>query len=355
MARARGGIFSGSMFVFPSEKWNAWAAQVRRAWPLPGLNCKLEPRRDGVVVNAEVPAAWEHPWQVTARCDFDDKGNPKWRASVRPGFVNGRDAFIPMPADWPEKGDPARRVPLTSDPAPWLALQWRNPLSPSGISATASGEIVYGKGEGYPPFFAALGVAAPAPGGRNGDAPFDPLRTRQIRACDIALTQPRIGTRLDVLPGNPFLGEATRISTVFTTDYWNATGGRATLRAVAKFISVAETTTELGFGTLLRGEDPQFEEIKIATVWLVSPPDAGSDAEPDQSWEPFAQHAVFWNLSFASRLILPSLPYEPLRVQTGLPLADMIANAQLTLVNEQYAEISAFMSQGDARGKFWSA
>ena len=89
---------------------------------------------------------WRHPWFIDARYEFKDDGTGEWRAFIRPGFVNGRDGYITMPADWPDGKPPedetASRhdVPLTDDPAPYLVLGgWRNPLMPDRLSATLDG------------------------------------------------------------------------------------------------------------------------------------------------------------------------------------------------------------------------
>jgi len=92
------------------------------------------------------------------------------------------------------------------------------------------------------------------------------------------------------------------------------------------------------------------------TVWIVSPPGATSDDEPDVTWTPYAQHLVFWNLQHAARLIPPKAPNPPLRLRTGLAggVGDRINDALLSFVNDRNAEAEAFFGQADARGIFWS-
>ena len=88
-------------------------------------------------------------------------------------------------------------------------------------------------------------------------------------------------------------------------DSLRTTGGRAKLRAVSKYEPPEEQSLALMYGTLLNAGDEQFDELKMATVWIVSPPDVSADAEPDETWTPYPQHFVFWNLQHASRLIPP--------------------------------------------------
>jgi len=94
----------------------------------------------------------------------------------------------------------------------------------------------------------------------------------------------------------------------------------------------------------------------VPKIVIVSPPDASKDAEPDETWTPYPQHFVFWNLQHASRLIPPRVPNPPL--QLFVPLAGGVAqpliNAFLSFVNDQFAEAEAFLNQADARGMFWS-
>ncbi len=64
------------------------------------------------------------------------------------------------------------------------------------------------------------------------------------------------------------------ISTVFLNDALRATGGRAKLRAVSKYVPPEDQSLALMYGTLLNAGDTQSDELKMATVWIVSPPGA---------------------------------------------------------------------------------
>ena len=355
--------------MIAADAWNKLGALVRRAWPLRGVGCALSQRASGVVVAGEGRSRWRHPWHISARFVFKEDGTGEWRAFIKPGFVNGRDAYIAMPADWPDGKVPEdgatddHDVPLTDDPTPYLVLGgWRNPLMPDSVSASLSGQIIAAAAEGYPKFFEKIGVKAAAKGGdvsKPGalEGEFDPARTREIRAMDVVLSKARIGTRLNIDVHDPQLDAQTEsISTVFLNDALRATGGRAKLRAVAKYRPPEEQSIALMYGMLLNAGDAQFDELKMATVWIVSPPEAASDAVPDETWTPYPQHAVFWNLQHASRLISPRAPNPPLRLHTGLAggIGDRINDALLSFVNDRNAEAEAFLGQADARGIFWS-
>ena len=349
--------------MIAADAWNKLGARVKRARPLRGVRADTKEQPGGVIVSGDAHALWRHPWFIDARYEFKDDGTGEWRAFIKPGFVNGRDAHIAMPAGWPEKGAKARDVPLTDEPAPHLILDgWRNPLVPASVSASLTGDIIAAPGEGYPLYFAKLGVKPAAKGGNVSkpgalEGESDPARTRELRAMDVVLSKPRIGTRLNIDVHDPLLDAQTEsISTVFLNDYLRATGGRAKLRATSKYQPPEEQSLALMYGTLLNAGDEQFDELKMATVWIVSPPDAGGDAVPDETWTPYPQHFVFWNLQHASRIIPPKAPNPPLRLHTGLAggIGDRINDALLSFVNDSNAEAEAFFGQADARGIFWS-
>ena len=355
--------------MIAADAWNKLVALVKRTRAMRGVRVDTKNQPNGVTVSGEVSTLWRHPWFINARYEFKADGTGEWRAFIRPGFVNGRDAYIPMPADWPDGKPPEdgstadRDVPLTDATAPYLVLSgWRNPLVPDRLSATLAGEIVAAPAEGYPKYFERLGVKAAAKGGdvtQPGalEGEFDENRTREIRALDVVLSKARIGTRLNIDVHDPLVEAQTEsISTVFLNDALRRTGGRAKLRTVAKYQPPQDQSLSLMYGTLLKAGDTQYDELKLATVWIVSPPGATKEDAPDQTWTAYPQHSVFWNLQHASRLI-PPRPADP-PLQLFVPLAGGIAqpviNALLSFVNDSNAEAEAFFNQADARGIFWS-
>ncbi len=139
--------------MIAADAWNKLVALVKRGRPLRGVRVDTKDQPNGVIVSGDASASWRHPWFIEARYEFKDDGTGEWRAFIRPGFVNGRDAHITMPADWPDRQSPRIRdpqlidVPLTDDPAPYLVLGgWRNPLMPDSVSASLSGQIIAGGG-----------------------------------------------------------------------------------------------------------------------------------------------------------------------------------------------------------------
>lgn len=349
------------------------------------------------------PEPWVHPWRVemnwTRRA-----GRGEWQATIEPGFVNGRPAYIDMPAEFfqeavrtgarpqdfginPLTGRPyfeawvfqhasaapaAARVVgdgipvrLTADPAPWVSVtRWRNPIASAGVRATPEGSVVTLPGEGYPPYFAELGVVPADRGGADvlsattARARRDPARTRQLRAAEIILSVPRPGTRLEYEVQSPLTSPAAvQLSTAFVTDYFNRQQGRARVRAALRFIPPGESTIAGTFSTLLNGGDPQFDELHLATVWMVSPAGMSAEAQPDEAWEPVIQHRVWWNVNYAPRNIPRTEKEGP--VVFLLPLAfgsaQGIINGILSSINGALNEaISYLRTSADGTGRFWS-
>ena len=151
-------------------------------------------------------------------------------------------------------------------------------------------------------------------------------------------------------------GKMLALQSRIANDRLRATGGRAKLRATAKYQPPEDQSLALMYGTLLNAGDEQADELKLATVWIVSPPGAASEDVPDHTWTTYPQHFVFWNLQHASRLIPPTTPSEPLTLHTGLAggVGDRINDAMLCFVTDQQAEAEAFFGQADARGIFGS-
>jgi hypothetical protein len=371
-----------------------------RFWP--GHTSTLQCSSLGAVHKPHAGGEWEHPWQLSVAFEEGE-----WRARINPGFVNARPPFVHMPARWLAQqvnsgastprdfginpltgksyfsawvfrragtaskmtrvGGPGGTVRITHTPRPFLALDdWRNPAA----SATITADGRAGAAEGYPDFFAELGVVPPSAGGplaTFGQGGFDGTgeRVRELRVMDVVLRQPRASTGLFVQETNPI---GTTAFLQFATTYSNAPDTRATLRAVREYQPVQGAPNSPGpggipgiFGFLLNLGDSQFDEILMSRVWMVSPPGAGEDAVPDASWEPYAQHFVFWNLNWANRVaIQPDL--GPQLIQLPVPIVGAVAqpliDALLALVNQGFSEAINFLAVELAArmsgGRFWT-
>jgi hypothetical protein len=333
-----------------ARAWNQLVARVRASRPIGGLGVDVTDTGTGALVSADPSASFAHPWQLSARWQEDE-----WRVFVRPGFVNGRDATISMRR---EKEKP-KDVALTDEERPYLTPGWRNPLASAGLSATLDGDLFDLPAEGYPAFFKQLGVRD-ADGDSRNVAAFDATaaeRTRELRACDIVLVTPRVATVQDVDIRDPLTeAQAVSISTRFVNAYAGSVESKYRLLTVSKWSPPQEPTAMDRFmGTAV---EPQTDEIKIATLWMVSPPDPpdAQDAVPDGTWVAWPQYDVFWNLAHAPRRAVPARPTDPITLNTGLAfgIGDALFNALLSPVNDANAQIEAFLNDSTFKGEFWT-
>lgn len=333
-----------------ASTWNSWVSRLRAARPLGGLGVEVIDTASGTLLSADPTGGFEHPWKLHPL--WRDEA---WRIYARPGFVNGVDATITM-----ERDGKSQDIGLTEEDRPFLSPGWRNPLKSLGVAASLAGDVFDLPAEGYPKFFETIGVR-PADAGSRAVQPYDPQiaeeRTRELRACDIVLITPRVATNQQVDIHDPFSeSQAVSISTVFNDSYARSVTSKYRLVAVAKWEPPQEPTAmDRLMGT---AEEPQTDEIKIATLWMVSPPspEGGEDAEPDGSWVAYPQYSVFWNLAHAPRRFVPSKPPEPITLRTGLigGLADSIFASLLAPVNDAYNQIYAFLNASTFKGEFWT-
>lgn len=347
---------------FSASVWEKWMKWAMRWFPLPGVGVRLSYMGGGIVISPDVDVFWQHPWTVSMRwvVNTDPKRKEKgdWYAFVKPGFVNGRDVTVTRPAT---KKMPEQQIPLTDSNPEGLRMSWRNPLKSQGVVATESGDVRALPGEGYPPFFETIGVK---PAAKGGDPFSDPDvinagseegRKREIRACDIFLVTPRIATAQDVTVTDPLTASQTvRIDTKFVNDYYRNAPSKHMLKATSKWKEPREPDAlERLIGTAV---EPQTDEIRIATVWMVSGDDADEDSIPDETWTAYPQYAVFWNLMHASQQEIPKVPTPPITLQTGLlgGMADSIFAGLLSPVNDAFAQIEAFLGAGNFKGNYWS-
>lgn len=348
--------------VIPAIEWNAARALTLRNRPLSGTGVRLMWTSDGVWVALTDDSTFRHPWELSCRWCTDDSLalGGEWVATVQPGFVNGRDVTIEVASARRTDGSapPRQHVALTDEEPPELALgSYRDPTAPSGFGATEDGELITMPGEGYPRFFEQLGVKPAWNGGKLGaDEPeSDPNRTRQIRASDVVLITPRIGTRQQVEVRDPFTeAQSVEISTVYLNGRLASAPTRNYLVSLPRWTPTAgPSALDKLMGTAVETEQ---DELLIATVYFVSPEDAPDDAEVDATWTPYPAYSVFWNLNWASREQTALTPSPPISLRTGLVagVADSLFNFLLSPVNDFFNQIEAFLGAADFSGKYWT-
>lgn len=322
--------------IFDADTWNKWVKSLRR-WRLrPSSRVRATETADGIILLAERPRPWRHPWSTSTAWNTDDSG---WEAEVKAGFVNGREVYV---------GDAS----LLDTPAPKLKLTWRNPLMPLGVADDGS----FTGGEGYPKFFESLGVKpASRPKGSTSIDTATAERTREIRASDVYLAAAKIQSRQTVSvlsPGTDF--QSLALGVAVDDSYLKSVKHRHRLKATSKWTEPAvRSPLDLFEGTSVENLN---DEILICTVWAVSPEGAKPEDKPDESWSMYPQHHQFWNLNYASRAVVPTKVFEPITLRTGLAggLADQIFASLLQMPNDLGAQAEAFLFSTDFSGVYWS-
>ena len=327
------------MFNFPARAYNDVMAAIRRGKPLRGLRSIIRETSAGVLISPTLlSTVWNHPWKLHPRWVEDDNGDGHWSVTITPGFVNGADAVI---------GKSGK--PLTADPTPTLEIS-------SFRDAT-------GMNSHYPALFKKLGARKPLEpdpalsGTLKENAQVevtlfpDQYGTRRLMAADFLLHIDHMGVRTDTFFADPTTGNLVIHSPAFTPSvsrYPNR------IQAVPEYTAVQyPTMLDRMMGTM---DEPNFDQLLLGTLWLLSPPDEPNDTEPGPTWQPYTQHFVFWNLGYANVNEFNYTNPQPITIHTGLAfgLLDSIGNSMLAPINDAYADVMNGLNETSMRGYFWT-
>jgi hypothetical protein len=344
--------------IINAETWNVMIDEVSRRLPLRFVRMS---RR------------WVHPWTIVP--EWSDIAE-QWVFRIRPGFVNGVEPEIPIPAmlasertldrieeetgTRPEKDQSADAL-ITE--APQIPVSGTRIIgkgaNPDSVSVSASGNIAV-KFEQVPEFFIQFGVTDEKltfQGNLNSgiqevqsEEPKEPAPL--LRACDVVLYMDRPAAKLDVIKGNPFLDS---FSALLVINYGRSTPARK--RPYLKITAKYQPIVEADIGNLLEGTpDPEFDAIQIATIYFISPPGFAPEAPMDSTWTTFVKHDQFWNLAHAPQKIPDPTPIEPITLQTGLAagIADPIISSLLAPGNDAYNTALQVLRNRNLAGRFWS-
>lgn len=295
-----------------------------------GSNAKLTRGPGGYSVSiGGAQKEWEHPWQTKLHW-LGDLG--QWVATVRPGFVNGEAPVVRTRAEVAKslagrfynglitarsgEDDIRRAAELASEDKKRFEFDgnidvklYNNPpvtLPMRSLGFDSGG----GLGTAVPSFFRKLGVnESPTPatnGFTNAQAVVNSLNqtppkgNRLLRAADIIVHQPRLALTSTVTLSP---GIVTGISNVSQTLGLRsaAPGDRLLVRAVALWDPASDASFDPLAGDY---EEPAYDELLVATVYFVSPPDAAPQSMPDEQWVGYVRHSLFWNLTYLPRTVL---------------------------------------------------
>lgn len=311
--------------MFSSAQSSVLSAQSDA--PRAGTNAAVTRGPGGFSVSLGQAKEWQHPWQTSMWWLGDRK---EWVATVRPGFVNGKAPIVRTRAALAKSlagrfynglvtarsgaADIARAAELARESGDKLAWDgqtldvrlYNNP--PIQLPFRELGfDSVGGNGTGVPSFFKRLGVheskTPVSDGFMNAEAVLaaqdktQPKGNRLLRAADIVLHQPRLALTSSITYG---LGPVTGISNASQTLGLRLATPGDRLKVYATPMWTPPDAA--GINPLLGDyEEPNWDERRIATVYLVSPPDTLPGSKPDGRWVPYVQHSMFWNLTYLSR------------------------------------------------------
>ena len=335
------------MTTLTAEEFNAGLDAAKSLVLQPGNGVRLYNSSKSQVVSLSAEAGQHrHPWFVSLRW-FDSGG---WHFNVKPGFVNGIDPIVPGTAP-----DPTKEQPEPADLG-LIEVRW--------IKASATRSIGFGD-EMVPAFFADKDVQSLKQNARLTVENFDSTSAqdlgdsfvgrRKLRAFDIVLAVARaqLVSELQVSDATGATGTIFQYQPRYQTGFVDRVGSRARLAAQQKFQQVQAPTALLRFLNL--AEDEPEDRILVATCYLLSPVDFVKD-EPDQSWESYVEHKLFWNLAHAARNEVPQVIPRGEQFVTGLAggLGDLLIN-QFSALNQALSDNAERMvRRDDVGGKFWS-
>jgi hypothetical protein len=293
----------------------------------PSLNTLLEENPLGRSVSMSRRREWRHPWFTTPIWQPKRK---TWAAFVLAGFVNGRAPMVTTTAGELREARgtffgqlvDARSGAAEIEQLARLAIGgsedsglpdntrldvplYQNP--PVGLHAWRA--IGWDGTERAPQFFLDRGVKNPPPGAASQlqsggrialNTVTPPKGLRLLRACDIILHQPRTALSSSI---SIEAGFATGISNVRQTlDLREALDNDRLRIVTGAYNEIAQNNLNFVAASSLLASDYEektWDEIKVSTVYLLSPPNLETGSQPDATWQPFVAHTLFWNLFWA--------------------------------------------------------
>jgi hypothetical protein len=343
--------------IINHRTWNAMIDEVSRRLPLRFVRTS---RR------------WVHPWTIVP--EWSDTAE-QWVFRIRPGFVNGVEPEISTLAmlasertldrieeETGTRPDKKQSVDALITESPQILVSGTRIIGKGAdaesVSVSMSGNIAV-ELEAVPEFFIQFGVSDEKvvfQGNLNSgiqevqyeSAGESPL----LRACDVVLHIERPAAKLEVIQGNPLIDS---FSALLVINYGRSTPARQ--RPWLNVTSRHRLPAEADISNLLEGAtDPEFDAIKIATLYFLSPPGFSPDLPMDETWTAFVKHEQFWNLCHAPQKIPDPTPIEPIRLQTGLAagIADPIFSSLLAPGNDAFNSALQVLRNRNLAGRFWS-
>lgn len=343
--------------TIPHSLWNGLMDRISRKLPIRVMR---------------VARYWTHPWSITSRWDEELK---EWNFFVEPGFVNGEDFEISVPArlasestllriaDGGAVAEGEKPVLAHGIERPWFAVASGETRvigegsDAESVDVSASGNLSVSF-ETVPKFFADAGVVTPnalkgnLTTGVQEVIAFKPEDLRILRAFDVVLFLDRAALKMDVTKGTAAL-DGFSILLGVSAGRSSPARTKPSLRVMSKYVPLPPATP----ANLMDGSgDPEFDAVKVATVYFLSSPGASPSDVIDSSWGVYPKHDLFWNLAHASAKIPEVIESKPLTISTGLAggIGDAISNRFLAQSNEDFNEAVTLIASKSLEGTFWS-
>lgn len=310
--------------------WRAAGDILGRAALAPGRTSEVTRSRAGQKVDLRPEAReWRHPWSMRPQWNGLTE---RWEAVVvKPGFVNGWPATVPGMED--ADGETATLCDFPAVPLRGL----RRGLSQESGEVTAFFTARGVRETAEEPGITAMGTLAAT----VETLDTNPLPPRQLAACDFYLATARPTFQPSITQVDPLgvSGLTVDYAVIYDFAMVDLHGVRSRWQQAPRFVPNRRPT----FAERLLGivGDEGEDRINIATVFLLSPPDAPEESEPDAEWSAWVQYHCFWNLRYEVRNTAPRQAPPPLRLFTGLAfgLGDAIGNQMLSGVNELSTQV----------------
>jgi hypothetical protein len=333
----------------------------------------------GWALSATPGRKWQHPWQTKL---VWLAATQQWVVTVKAGFVNGRAPVVQTTVQAAQAGaqqdfgiNPLSGLPYFSDPvfnqtlaaAAATSAQPKTeldiPLFYTPQLSPAWRAIGFDSAEGLvpPAFFAARGVQNPPPqpseddllAGATPNLDQPPLPgNRLLRACDIVLHQPRSALSSNVTL-QPAVGLATGLSAVVQTLTLIPADptDRLKVYTATQIQNLSQAAIDPTTGDYT---EPNFDEVLVATVYLLSPPNTAPYSSPDGTWTPYVAHNLFWNLNYGQ----PQFQLPPVDSEIGIPVFDsagaIVINSLTSQINDAMNNALNIIVAASMAGSFWT-
>lgn len=340
--------------IYPADKWNRDIVDRYR-------------RNRPVEIRTNRMRGFRHPWEISLVWSAE---RGEFVAEIQPGYCRDMDVIVRVPASLVsdrtrERLNVPDRPPRGLSVDAWLSEMPLVPIPASRLRAVGTDAEPVMQGapvDAVPEFFSAQGVHEADRIGVDTDnytgitaletGAVEYSQTRLLRACDLVLTKPRP----TVEPLWESMGLTTQLSmTVMAAGSLNEP---ATVGIQTKFEPRVQMDGGLAELLATGMVDPPYDQIRLATIYLLSPDHAAVGASPDAGWTGYAAYSDFgfWNLQYdIDRGLDALLAVEPMVFP--VPLAGGIAQPVIQAFLQSNAAMEnralAYLNQSRIRGSFW--